>query len=424
MENIKNIAKKIEAEGGRLYLVGGAVRDQLLGKTVQDSDYCITGISQVEFEKLFPYANVRGKSFAVYDIEGNEFALARKETKYGHGHKQFNIETNKNISIKEDLARRDITINSIAQDVLTKKIIDPYGGIEDIKNRIIRATTTAFAEDPLRVYRVARFAATLQFQVEENTIEQMKKLKSELATLPKERVFQEFKKALASDKPSIFFDVLKKANVLDVHFKEIYNLIGKIQPIKYHPEGDSYNHTMIVLDNSTKLTKDLTIRFSCLLHDIGKGATPAEILPHHYEHEIRGEKIAEDFGKRIGAPKRWIQCAKIAAKEHMRGGKFADMTPKKQLEFIERVNKSPLGLEGMKIVVTCDKGRDGNWPEEVYFSELGKKCIKEINGVYVIKKYNLTEGEAIKQKLHEERINWLKKQTINWQEEKITLWYM
>src|SRR5699024_869425 len=133
--------------------------------------------------------------------------------------------------------------------------------------RIIRATTTAFAEDPLRVYRVARFAATLQFQVEENTIKQMKKLKSELATLPKERVFQEFKKALASDKPSIFFDVLKKANVLDVYFKDIDNLIGKIQPAKYHPEGDSYCHTMLTLDSCAKLTKDLSIRFSCLVHD-------------------------------------------------------------------------------------------------------------------------------------------------------------
>src|SRR5699024_10208661 len=139
-------------------------------------------------------------------------------------------------------------------------------------------------------------------------------------TLSKERVFTEFKKALEAKKPSIFFNVLRQANVLDVHFKEIYNLIGKEQPIQYHPQGDSYNHTMIVVDNSTKLTNDLEIKFACLVHDLGKGNTPENILPHHYGHDERGIKLVSELGKRIGIPNNWIKCGKLACKLHMKAG--------------------------------------------------------------------------------------------------------
>ena len=169
-QTIEEIAKIIRNAGGRLYLVGGAVRDEMMKKPIVDEDYCVVGISQEAFEKLFPKAILRGKDFAVYDIEGKEFALARRERKAGVGHKQFQIETDETITIEEDLARRDITINSMAKDVLTGKIVDPYGGQKDIKEQIIRKTTEAFSEDPLRVYRIARFAATLGFHVEQNTI--------------------------------------------------------------------------------------------------------------------------------------------------------------------------------------------------------------------------------------------------------------
>jgi len=273
-KEIVEIATKIENAGGRLYLVGGAVRDEMMGRKVEDKDYCVTGLSQETFEKLFPKAILRGKDFAVYDINGQEFALARTERKVGEGHKNFEIQTDTNITIEKDLARRDITINSIAKDVLTEEIIDPFGGKKDIQNKIIRATTNHFKEDPLRVYRVARIAAQTGFTVEENTLKQMEELKKELTTLSKERVFVEFRKALESPKPSLFFETLKQANVLEVHFPEIANLIGQTQPKQYHPEGDSYNHTMIVVDNAAKLTNNLAIRFSCLVHDLGKGATP------------------------------------------------------------------------------------------------------------------------------------------------------
>lgn len=304
---IVEIAKKIEEAGGRLFLVGGAVRDNILHRYISDEDYCVVNLSEDEFIKLFSNAHTRGKSFKVFDIEGKEFALARKEIKIGTGHRQFNIITNKEITIEEDLKRRDITINSIAQDVLTGEIIDPFGGEEDLKNGVIRATSNHFAEDPLRVYRAARFAANFNFAVEQSTLKMMNSLKEELNSLSKERVFTEFRKALETDRPSIFFEILKKAKVLDVHFKEIYDLIGAIQPLKYHPEGDSFNHTMLALDNSVIITKKTELRFCTLVHDLGKGRTPKEMYPHHYGHEKAGVEPLKTLCKRIGTPNAWYK---------------------------------------------------------------------------------------------------------------------
>lgn len=404
--DILKIANKIKENGGNLYLVGGAVRDKLLGKEVHDEDYCVTGITSEDFEKLFPEAYLRGKFFGVYDLDGKEFAMARKERKSGIGHKEFDIEIENSITIEEDLERRDITINSIAEEVLTGKLIDPFNGIEDIKNKIIKSTSNSFKEDPLRVYRVARFAAIFDFEVDENTIEMMKMLKNELNTLSKERVFTEFKKALASNKPSKFFNILRKAGVLDIHFKEIYNLIGSTQPEKYHPEGDSYNHTMIVVDHSAELTNNLEIRFSALVHDLGKSITPKEILPHHYGHDIKGVKLVEEFSNRIGVPNSWKKCGKISAKEHMRGGIFNKMTPAKQVDFITNVSKSMLGLEGMKIVVTCDRWREEP-PKDIKFDILGEQILNKVNGDFIKKKYNV-RNEEIGEKLRQERIELLK----------------
>lgn len=406
--DIFEIANKIKQYGGNLYLVGGAVRDKLLGKEVHDEDYCVTGISSKKFKDLFPEAYHRGKFFEVYDIEGKEFAMARKEKKNGKGHKEFEIETGENITIEEDLKRRDITINSIAQEVLTGNLIDPFNGIKDIENKRIRATSNAFLEDPLRVYRIARFSASLNFEVEDNTIKMMKKLKNELNTLSKERVFTEFRKALATSKPSKFFDILRKADVLDVHFKEIYDLIGSTQPEKYHPEGDSYNHTMIVVDRSAILTNKLEIRFSALVHDLGKGITPKEMLPHHYGHDEKGVKLVGELAKRLGIPKAWIKCGKIAAKEHMRGGIFNKMTPAKQVDFITRVSKSMLGLNGMKIVVMCDKWRGENPPNDIKFDVIGKEILEKVNGRYIKQNYNVKDEKQIGELLRNKRIELIK----------------
>lgn len=417
MKDIKLMANKIKQAGGKLYLVGGAVRDELLGKETHDEDYCVTGLSSESFIEIFPEAHIRGKAFAVFDIDEREFALARIESKLGKGHKEFEIKANPEISIEEDLARRDITINSIAKDVLTEEIIDPFNGMDDLKNRIIRATTSHFNEDPLRVYRVARFAAKLGFEVEPETVKQMNELKEELNTLSRERVYTELSKALQTEKPSVFFEVLRKADVLDVHFKEINDLIGVEQPIKYHPEGDAYNHTLLVLDMAAYMTKNfdlnrkLEIRFSALVHDLGKGITPKEEYPHHYGHENSGVELVGKFGKRINAPNNWIKCGKIACKEHMRGGIFYKMKPAKKVDFIERIDKSLLGLDGLQIIVISDKtsGGRGTSKEDINFENIGRRCLAEINGEYIKSKYGLKPGIQFGEMLRNERIKWMQK---------------
>ena len=411
MQNkIKEIAKKIRENGGTLYLVGGAIRDELLGIENHDEDYCVTGISFEEFEEMFPKAHIRGKSFSVFDIDGKEFALARRERKSGIGHKDFEIETDKLITIEEDLARRDITINAIAKEVLTGKIIDPYKGREDLKNKVIRAVTNAFKEDPLRVYRVARFASKYGFEVDKNTIEMMRELKQELNYISEERVYVEFSKALLTDNPSIFFEILKESNVLDVHFKCIFNLIGAEQPVKYHPEGDAYNHTLIVLDKVAKATKSYTderkleIRFGALVHDLGKGETPKEEYPHHYLHEKRGVEVVKKIGNDLKIPNRLIKCGKVACREHMRGGIFYKMKPSKKVEFIERVDKSILGLDGLQIIVNADN------KDAIDFAKIGKRCLTEIDGDFIKQKYDIAEGIQFGNKLHDERVKWMKKE--------------
>ena len=267
---IKDIAKKIDNIGGKLYIVGGAVRDKLLNIEPKDYDFCVTGISSEKFMETFPEAKIRGKSFPVFDYNGAEFALARTERKVSKGYKGFEIESNEKITIEQDLKRRDVTINSIAIDVISGKIIDPFNGANDIKNKILRATSNAFSEDPLRVYRVAKLAARYNFKVEENTLNMMKSLRNELDTLSKARVYAELYGALSTSKPSIFFDILRSANCLDVHFKEISDLIGVEQPLEYHPEGDVYNHSVEVLDRAAKKTSRVEVRFAALVHDFRK----------------------------------------------------------------------------------------------------------------------------------------------------------
>lgn len=412
MENISQIAKKINEAGGRLYLVGGAVRDKLLQRKSEDDDYCVIGIESKQFQKLFPEAKSRGKAFEVFELSGKEFALARREKKTGMGHKEFEVETGKDITIEEDLARRDITINAIAQDVISNEIIDPFDGKEDLEKKIIRATTMAFSEDPLRVYRVARFATQLQFQVEPGTIKQMNNLKKELDSLSAERVFMEFRKALAGKQPSIFFEVLKQAEVLEIHFKEIYDLIGAIQPEQFHPEGDAYEHTMMALDKSAELTDKIEVRFATLVHDLGKGITPKEEYPHHYQHELKGIPLVEQFGNKIKAPKNWIKCGQVACREHMRGGIFYKMKPSKKVDFIERVSKSALGLSGLQVVVYSDKLSSRNIDKgSIDFETIGKECLSKITGKLIEEKYHLKEGIELGNKLREERIKWMKDHT-------------
>lgn len=375
------IAHKINEYGGRLYIVGGAIRDEIMGFESQDKDYCVTGISVDEFASLFPSAKIIGKDFPVFMLYGSEFALARKERKVASGYKGFSIETSKSLTIEDDLKRRDITINAIAKEVLTGEIIDPFFGIEDIKNKKIRHISNSFAEDPLRVYRVARFAAKLEFNVDNETLKLMNSLKSELVTITPERVFVELNKALTTRKPSIFFKVLKNANVLDVHFKEIYDLIGIPQPEKYHPEGDVFNHTMIVLDKVSSKSKENYVRFSALVHDLGKAITPKNILPQHIGHEEAGIKLVEDISNRLKLPNKWKKSGKEVAKYHMKAGICTTMRPYKQAQFFNLLYRSKIGLDNMQIISDSDDMLDR---PKINYSKIAIEVLSQITGKTLI----------------------------------------
>ena len=408
MCDIKEIAKIIYKNNGRLYCVGGAIRDKLCGIKPHDEDYCVTGLTEYEFTKLFKNAVPRGKSFKVYDINGKEFALARSERKIGDKHVDFEIVSNKYITIEQDLKRRDFTVNSMAEDILTGEIIDPYGGKDDLKNKILKATSDAFKEDPLRVYRAARFSSKLNFNVEDNTLKVMRSLKEKLTYISAERVFDEFRKALNSSFPQNFFYVLKKADLLDVHFKEVYNLIGVLQPEKYHPEGDAFEHSILALKKAASITNDEKIRFSVLVHDLGKALTPKSEYPHHINHDINGVTEVKKFGRRLKMPNSWIKCGITAASAHMKAGIFYKMKPAKKVEFIEQMSKTTLGLEGLEIVVESDRNCRNDKFDKVEFAKFGKNLMNNITGEMVMDKYNMKPGIKLKQKLHEERVNYLK----------------
>ena len=379
--NEKDIALLIQNNGGKLYLVGGAVRDEIMGRPVHDKDFCVTGISEEEFSNIFPNAKIIGKDFPVFLIDKYQIALARKDIKKSFGYKGFDIVTSKDISIEDDLKRRDLTINAIAKDVLNGKIIDPYNGIEDIKNKRIKHINESFIEDPLRAYRVARFASELEFEVDEKTYGLIEQLKQELISLTPDRVFLELRKALNTKRPSIFFTVLKKANILDVHFKEISDLIDIIQPNEYHPEGDVFNHTMIVLDRVAKETKDECVRFSALLHDLGKAMTPKEVLPQHIGHDKVGIELVDRLCDRINIPSKWRKCAKEVVKYHMKAGICTTMRPYKQAVFFNKINRTSIGIENLYIISKAD---DMLNRESIDFSKIAIEVLKNINGKTLI----------------------------------------
>lgn len=406
-KKIESILKIVSENGGRIYLVGGSVRDILMKKSgfldtgteSKDYDFCITGISQADFESLFPYARIQGKDFPVYVIKeypGCEFSLARRERKTGKGYRGFKIMTAPDVAIEDDLIRRDLTINSIAYDFRAKKIVDPFHGIDDISNMILRAVSPSFGEDPLRVYRAARFSATFKFKIEAKTIEMMFGLKSELPELSPERVFIELRKALSTEQPSRFFKALKEAEVLDAHFKEAANLIGVEQPVGYHPKGDAFDHTMIVLDKVSKETVREEVRFAALVHDIGKGEVDHSLWPRNTGHDRAGAHLVGEIAKRLTYPNAWISAGKLTAAEHMRASRFNELRPAKKVEFIEKVARSVVGLKGLEVIVNADGAN-------AKFADLGERMLKEVNG----RTLNLQQGKETAKIIHQERVRWM-----------------
>ncbi len=390
----KEVAEKIKEAGGNLYLVGGAIRDEIMGKEPHDRDYCVEGIELSDFIDLFPDAKIVGNDFSVFLIDGCEFALARTEKKVSKGYKGFKVNTSKDITIKEDLKRRDLTINAIAKNVLTGEIVDPFNGVLDIENRKIRHVSDAFDEDPLRAYRVARFAAKYDFDVVPETVEKLRNLKDELNTLTKERVFVELRKALGTDTPSKFFRVLKEANILDVHFKEINDLVGVPQPEKYHPEGDVFEHTMMVLDKVASKTPDESVRFAALVHDFGKVKTPKDILPRHIGHDEVAEEPIKNLCNRIKLPNVWKKKGIETASMHMIAAICKDMKPYKQAIFFNKVNRSSIGLDDLELIVNAD---DMTNSKEVKFADIAKETLNKVNGTTLMDK-GITFEECGKEK--------------------------
>lgn len=288
------------------FLVGGAVRDKLLNREVVDNDYVVVGSTVEEMLRL-GFSQV-GKDFPVFlhPKTKQEYALARTERKSGSGYTGFECDASSKVTLEEDLLRRDLTINAMAMDE-NGNIIDPYQGQADIENRVLRHVSTAFIEDPLRVLRVARFAARFHnygFTIAPDTLALMTKLSEsgELLSLSGERVWQEMERSLADKNPEIFFKVLYECQALKSLWPDLHNLWGIPNPERWHPEICSGIHTMMVLKQASLLSKKTTIRFASVCHDLGKSLTKDEKLPSHPGHETAGLPLIEELCKRLRVP--------------------------------------------------------------------------------------------------------------------------
>lgn len=354
----EEFVKAVEGAGGTVYLVGGWVRDHLRGATPRDKDFVITGLEREAFTELFPAASLIGHAFPVYlvEIDGvrSEVSFARRERKSGHGYRGFAVDFGAEVTIEDDLFRRDTRINSMAYRLPAMELIDPYGGRSDLAHCVIRATSHHFSEDPVRALRAARQAAELGFVIEDGTRTLMADCAAELEEEPTERIVHELSRALAAPQPSLFFEALAHASLLESVFPEIFALKGKTQPPQYHPEGDAYCHTMQIVDVVARKTQTIEARFAALVHDIGKGKTPEEMLPHHYGHEQRGLLVLDAWNKRMTLPKSWLMAAHFVIKEHTRApllkktGKIADL--------LLAVEKSGLSFADFRRIICADHG--------------------------------------------------------------------
>jgi tRNA nucleotidyltransferase (CCA-adding enzyme) len=303
----------------RIYQVGGAVRDRLLGREVSDRDWVVVGASAEQLLAL-GYRQV-GADFPVFLHPGTheEYALARTERKSGHGYKGFITDATPTVTLEDDLARRDFTINAMAMGE-DGVLVDPYGGQRDLAAGVLRHVTAAFVEDPLRVLRAARFAARFGFTIADDTQALMQELSTagELATLAPERVWQELRRALGEPHPERFIEVLRACGALRELLPEVDALFGVPQPERYHPEIDTGVHLLMTLQQAVRREADEVVRFAVLTHDLGKGTTPAEILPSHHGHEERSAELTEALCTRLRVPREHRDLAVLVARLHTR----------------------------------------------------------------------------------------------------------
>ncbi len=362
----------------RFYKVGGYVRDYLMSVSSQDVDWVVTGATEAELMANPPFYiksfTKVGAEFPVFmSDQGDEWALARRERKSGKGYHGFDVEFGPEVTIEEDLSRRDLTINAMAieffDDAKTRimDIVDPFNGQEDMKNKVLRHTSDAFADDPVRVLRLARFRARFgpEWTVASETValvSQMAK-RGVLNELTAERVWKELSRALMEDHARLFFDTLLECDALHVLFPEVYRLKTALEARRWHPEGDAYEHTMLVLTQAVESNFDLETRLACLVHDFGKGLTPRDQLPKHYGHEVTGVVVARDFCNRLTVPAKMRSRVMKTTRFHMHMHKLDTLNPKTWVHMFEDMDafRDPEVVLLLWAVGVCDEnGRLGS----------------------------------------------------------------
>ena len=351
-----------------IYLVGGAVRDALLHQPIGDRDYVVVGASPAEMHAQ-GFTTV-GRDFPVFlhPTTKEEYALARTERKSGHGHRGFVTDANPDVTLEQDLQRRDFTINAIAQDPTTGALIDPYGGIHDLQARRLRHVSDAFIEDPLRILRAARFMAKLAplgFELDSNTLELMRTMVAtgSLETLAPERIWQELRRALLCAKPSAFLHTLRSIAALEIILPEVAGLYGVPQTAHHHPEIDSGAHQELVSDMVVQLAPtDAASAFAALTHDLGKALTPKNQWPRHLLHEQRGLEPIRQLCARLRVPKHFEQLAILACREHLLIHKIAELRPQTLLDLLERCDAFRIPERIAQLAIVCEadaRGRQG-----------------------------------------------------------------
>ncbi|MCE9677922.1 multifunctional CCA addition/repair protein [Shewanella sp. AS1] len=364
----------------KIYLVGGAVRDQLLNIPIKDRDYMVVGATSEQMLAL-GYRQV-GKDFPVFlhPKSGNEYALARTERKTAKGYQGFSCYAAPDVTLEEDLLRRDLTINAIAQNE-QGQLFDPYHGIDDLQSKTLRHVSDAFVEDPLRVLRVARFAARfhhLGFTIAPETLTLMQQIaqSGELEALTPERVFTELDKALSTPSPQIFFEVLRQTQSLEILFPEIHALFGVPQPEKWHPEIDTGIHTLMVLEQAANLSSDKAVRFAALVHDLGKALTPIEALPKHHGHGQKGLTPIRDLCQRIRVPNEYRDLALLVSDQHQNIHNAFELKPQTIIKLFDKADfwRKPQRLQQLLLACEADmKGRVGfeqsQYPQADYLNQ-------------------------------------------------------
>ena len=348
----------------QVYEVGGAVRDALLGRPVHDRDWVVVGATPQTLVDA-GYLPV-GKDFPVFlhPQTREEYALARTERKTAPGYRGFRVHADADVTLEEDLARRDLTINAIAR-ALDGTLIDPFGGQRDLADRVLRHVTDAFREDPVRILRLARFAARLSdFQIAPETLALMRQMVAdgEVDALVAERVWQEIARGLSEVRPSRMFEVLREGGALARLLPEVDRLWGVPQDVQYHPEIDTGVHLMQVLDMSARLQAPLAVRFACLTHDLGKGTTPADRLPRHIGHEARSVRLLQDIADRLRVPTDCRELAEVVAREHGNIHRSGDLSAPALVRLLERCDafRKPARFSDILLACECDaRGRLG-----------------------------------------------------------------